>query len=180
MESGALIDLEQGEQVAFWASRLGVSAHELQAVAAIVGRSPGALSRHFGKAACNGPVDFSSDPLACQLGDLLSRLRVGIHDLGAQDAQIAPLLARVTAAIRQGQLRLSYLPPPADTVSLPATIDPLYIQALLYWRIRLDAPVPLLLDACSQLGENPSIDDVQCALNDIYAAREPTARPRAS
>ena len=168
-EPGQLVNLLDAQEVAEWAKAIGATPHELRATAAIVGRSAGALGRYFqiagpgSEAAQPGTRFFSRHPQAKALVDLFSRLSTGRPEDVV--AQITPMLDRVIRTIQQGDIRLEYLPPEGDTVSIPPPSDDQYVQALLYWRIRFQHPIVDILEVIEGLGPDSPSEVVLSELN---------------
>jgi len=173
-EKGHLIKLADDEDVGAAAAEFGVTPHQIRAAAFIVGRSFGALSRYFRdrRAAAGQTVAFPERyPLIKELADLFARYQAEPDQLDLLVQAIRPKFNQAVRAMHQGDIRLDYLPPEGDTVSMPAPGDGMYLQALFYWHIRLGAPIPDLREALAVCGVDPTVEEVTGRLVQIARKR---------
>jgi hypothetical protein len=115
-----------------------------------------------------GPPTFDDCPDAQQLRAALARLNDGVLQPPPGIRQEVDRLTRVVLrAIRAGQLKLSYEPTADGTVSLPTTDRDDYLQGVLYWCGRLDAPISRVTEACARAGDGASLHAVRRLIGTI-------------
>ncbi|MDO9405564.1 MAG: hypothetical protein Q7T87_16140 [Polaromonas sp.] len=83
---------------------------------------------------------------------------------------------RVCMLLRKGLLELDYKPDHLQIVHVPPINDPLYMQAMLYWSVRLKCTLPLLAEGYAQLGKYASFDQVQLKVRELQEEEKASKR----
>lgn len=77
------------------------------------------------------------------------------------------LLSRVLRLIERGELALDFRPPADGSVTVAPLDDPMHMQSLLYWTVRLRKPMARVLEACRRAGDAASVKTVLATIRKI-------------
>ena len=94
--------------------------------------------------------------------------------------QIADAFDRVAYGVRHGLISIDYVPADAVSMDIPHVGHPHYMQAMVYWCVRLDCTLTVLCEAHARLGRSPSITNAQSAVQRVAHEETPVARQRSA
>lgn len=71
---------------------------------------------------------------------------------------------RMAYGFRHDLIAIDYTPADDITLDIPNIDDPTYLQALVYWSVRMNCTLATLSEAHALLGANPSVDNASKAV----------------
>lgn len=104
---------------------------------------------------------------AQQLESVSARVRASGGPPPALNGAHQELLSRVVRLVERGELELDFRPPADDSVTVAPLDDPMHLQSLLYWTVRLRKPMARVLEACRRAGDGATIKTVLATIRKI-------------
>lgn len=96
------------------------------------------------------------------------------HFAPRMDDELKQAMHRVVKAVREHRVSFDFRPTSPSRLNFPPLEDPLFMQALIYWCVRLDCGIEELVEAQARLGATPLVTQVEAALQVIRIEWEPT------
>ena len=84
--------------------------------------------------------------------------------------------ARVFEGVRRGAITLDYSPAEDAVVDIPPINHPHYMQAMLYWCVRLDCTISVLSEAYAQLGRAAPVQHLRMTTRRVRIEEEKTRK----